>query len=218
MDTPRLNMQIIDDLCSELPNLFLATGIPGIKPRVKKLKFQPMVSQYDYLSVASESEQRLIETRAAVEAEKFAKIMAQGLAAECLVEQETKKATEGFKFMTEAAGVENTQATVTQNAVMKNVLPGYDALAWVLAKALDQAQNGKGNQRHQVGDAPFTAQPICSLTRTYGLAYPFGQAAKKTHEVGQLEHKNAKLAEVLGAINYLAAAYIVISENDDHNM
>lgn len=211
MDTPRLNMQIIDDL-------LLATGLPGIKPRVKKLKFQPLVSQYDYLSVASESEQRLIETRAAVEAEKLAKIMAQGRAAEYLVEQETKKATEGFKFMTEAVGVENTQATVAQNAVMKNVLPGYDALAWALAKALDQAQNGKGNQRHRVGDAPFTAQPICSLTRIYGLAYPFGQAAKKTHEVGQLEHKNAKLAEVLGAINYLAAAYIVISENDDHNM
>lgn len=205
MDTPIVNMQILDIFSLDSPFRFEPEGIPGIKPNVKKLKFQPMVSQYDYLSVASESEKRLIETRAAVEAKKIAEALAQGK-------------TEGFKYMTEAVGVENTQATAIQNAVMKNVLPGYDALAWVLAKAMDQAQNGKGNQRHQVGDAPFTAQPICSLTRTYGLAYPFGQAAKKTHEVGQLEHKNAKLAEVLGAINYLAAAYIVISENDDHNM
>lgn len=205
MDTSVVNMQIIDAFTLDLPFHFKGEGIPAVKPRVKNPNFQPMASQYDYLSVASEAEQRLIETRAAVEAKKIAEALAQGK-------------TEGFKFMTEAVGVENTQATAIQKAVMKNVLPGYDALAWVLAKAMDQAQNGKGNQRHQVGDAPFTAQPICSLTRTYGLAYPFGQAAKKTHEVGRLEHKNAKLAEVLGAINYLAAAYIVISENDDHNM
>ena len=99
------------------------------------------------------------------------------------------------------------------NAEMKNVREGYSPLANVLAKALDQAQNGKGNQRHQVGSTSFVDQPICSLTRLYGLAYPFGQAAKKVHEVGQLERKEAKLAEVLGAINYLAAAYIVISES-----
>lgn len=99
------------------------------------------------------------------------------------------------------------------DAKMENVRKGYSSLADVLAKALDQAQNGKGNQRHQVGNVPFSGQPICSLTRLYGLAYPFGQAAKKVHEVGQLERKEAKLAEVLGAINYLAAAYIVISES-----
>lgn len=99
------------------------------------------------------------------------------------------------------------------NAKMKNVREGYSPLADVLAKALDQAQNGKGNQRHQVGSTSFVDQPICGLTRLYGLAYPFGQAAKKVHEVGQLERKEAKLAEVLGAINYLAAAYIVISES-----
>lgn len=105
------------------------------------------------------------------------------------------------------------QATGSRDAEMKNVREGYSPLANVLAKALDQAQNGKGNQRHQVGSTSFVDQPICGLTRLYGLAYPFGQAAKKVHEVGQLERKEAKLAEVLGAINYLAAAYIVISES-----
>ena len=109
-------------------------------------------------------------------------------------------------------GIEN-RVIGTADAKMENVRKGYSSLADVLAKALDQAQNGKGNQRHQVGNAPFSGQPICSLTRIYGLAYPFGQAAKKIHEVGQLERKEAKLAEVLGAINYLAAAYIVISES-----
>ena len=108
--------------------------------------------------------------------------------------------------------IEN-KAIGTADAKMENVRRGYSSLADVLAKALDQAQNGKGNQRHQVGNVPFSGQPICSLTRLYGLAYPFGQAAKKVHEVGQLERKEAKLAEVLGAINYLAAAYIVISES-----
>lgn len=110
--------------------------------------------------------------------------------------------------------VAETKVTGTADAKMENVRKGYSSLADVLAKALDQAQNGKGNQRHQVGNAPFSGQPICSLTRLYGLAYPFGQAAKKIHEVGQLERKEAKLAEVLGAINYLAAAYIVISESN----
>lgn len=105
------------------------------------------------------------------------------------------------------------KATGSRDAEMKNVREGYSPLANVLAKALDQAQNGKGNQRHQVGSTSFVDQPICGLTRLYGLAYPFGQAAKKVHEVGQLERKEAKLAEVLGAINYLAAAYIVISES-----
>lgn len=110
--------------------------------------------------------------------------------------------------------VAETKVTGTADAKMENVRKGYSSLADVLTKALDQAQNGKGNQRHQVGNAPFSGQPICSLTRLYGLAYPFGQAAKKIHEVGQLERKEAKLAEVLGAINYLAAAYIVISESN----
>lgn len=109
--------------------------------------------------------------------------------------------------------IETATISAEANAGMKNVRKGYDQLAKVLAKALDQAQNGKGNQRHQVGDVTFVDQPICGLTRLYGLAYPFGQAAKKVHEVGQLERKEAKLAEVLGAINYLAAAYIVISES-----
>lgn len=92
------------------------------------------------------------------------------------------------------------------------VVEGYEELSLVFVAALNQAQKGKGAERHQVGGASFIKQPICELTRIYGLAYPFGQAAKKTHEVSQLTAKGAKLAEILGALNYLAAAYIVIDE------
>ena len=97
-------------------------------------------------------------------------------------------------------------------ARMMNVRQGYSELAEVLALALEQAQNGKGNARHQVGTTPFIAQPICELNRLYGTGYSFGQAAKKAHETQQLESKQAKLAEILGGINYLAAAYLVIAE------
>ena len=100
----------------------------------------------------------------------------------------------------------------TKPAEMINVVGGYETLASVLALALEQAQNGKGNQRHQVGNTPFSQQPICELARLYGTGYNFGQAAKKAHETQQLDTLKAKQAELLGAINYLAAAYIVLSE------
>lgn len=100
----------------------------------------------------------------------------------------------------------------TKPAEMTNVISGYETLASVLALALEQAQNGKGNERHQVGNTPFSKQPICELARFYGVGYNFGQAAKKAHETQQLTTLKAKQAELLGAINYLAAAYIVLSE------
>lgn len=130
------------------------------------------------------------------------------------------KTTTGFPYETTLSVSETptNAAAPAPNAEMINVLSGYEALGAILALALDQAQNGKGNERHQVGGASFTEQPICELTRFYGLAYPFGQAAKKTHEVGQLKSTKAKQAEILGAINYLAAAYIVVSEDSNHNM
>ena len=102
-------------------------------------------------------------------------------------------------------------------AKMTGVRTGYQSLATVLALALEQAQNGKGNARHQVGDAQFTEQPICELARMYGVGYNFGQAAKKAHETQQLTSNKAKLAEILGAINYLAAAYIIIDEQDSRD-
>lgn len=99
-------------------------------------------------------------------------------------------------------------------AQMINVREGYQPLAEILALALEQAQNGKGNERHQVGKTPFIEQPICALGRLYGVGYNFGQASKKAHETQQLTSTKAKQAELLGAINYLAAAYLVLSEQE----
>lgn len=88
------------------------------------------------------------------------------------------------------------------------VLPGYESLAQVLQEALNQAQAGKGVERHakEVGE-PFDRQKICEITRRVGLGYPLGQAIKKTEESLRLS-LDAGVAEMLGAINYLSAAVI----------
>lgn len=104
------------------------------------------------------------------------------------------------------------QQEVIKPAEMNNVRKGYQGLATVLERSLNQAQNGKGNERHQVGETSFEQQPICELARLYGTGYNFGQAAKKAHETSQLSTKEAKVNELLGAINYLAAAVLVIEE------
>lgn len=104
------------------------------------------------------------------------------------------------------------QQEVIKPAEMNNVRKGYQGLATVLERSLNQAQNGKGNERHQVGEASFEQQPICELARLFGTGYNFGQAAKKAHETSQLSTKEAKVNELLGAINYLAAAVLVIEE------
>lgn len=104
------------------------------------------------------------------------------------------------------------QQEVIKPAEMTNVRKGYQGLATVLERSLNQAQNGKGNERHQVGETSFEQQPICELARLYGTGYNFGQAAKKAHETSQLSTKEAKVNELLGAINYLAAAVLVIEE------
>lgn len=104
------------------------------------------------------------------------------------------------------------QQEVIKPAEMNNVRKGYQGLATVFERSLNQAQNGKGNERHQVGETSFEQQPICELARLFGTGYNFGQAAKKAHETSQLSTKEAKVNELLGAINYLAAAVLVIEE------
>lgn len=87
---------------------------------------------------------------------------------------------------------------------------GYELLADALVQALEQAQSGKGKERH-ANQKPFTDQPILEITRMVGLGYPLGQAMKKAQEASRLPSHMAK-AELLGAINYLAAAFISIEE------
>jgi hypothetical protein len=95
--------------------------------------------------------------------------------------------------------------------------PGYRLLASVLNDALNQAQSGKGKERHACGE-PFEQQEICHNTRAVGFGYPLGQARKKAREAKRLletRGKDAAIAECLGAINYLAAAVIVMDEQDN---
>ena len=87
---------------------------------------------------------------------------------------------------------------------------GYEALAYVLDKALNQAAHGKGKERHATGE-PFDQQPICAITRRVGFGYPLGQAEKKIEESQRLD-TDAAVFELLGAINYLAAAVICLEE------
>lgn len=94
---------------------------------------------------------------------------------------------------------------------MLKVRPGYEPLAFELQSALDQAQYGKGVERHACGE-PFNEQPIIVISKFVGLGFPLGQSIKKTIESLRFSQPADQLHELDGAINYLAAAKIVIRE------
>ena len=94
------------------------------------------------------------------------------------------------------------------------VQPGYHILFDVLREALDQAQLGKGKERHQKGDTPFDRQPILEIARMVGLGSAAGQVIKKTQEATRLP-KDRAIKELLGAINYAAACIILLEEQED---
>ena len=88
---------------------------------------------------------------------------------------------------------------------------GYDKLADVLSRAFDQASRGKGRERH-ANDTPFDKQPMQDLIRLHGVGFATGQASKKASEAMGLPSTDRKVAELLGAIVYLAGAVISIEE------
>ena len=81
---------------------------------------------------------------------------------------------------------------------------------WVDA-ALAQASKGKGATRHSTGQ-DFRDQPIMTITRTHGVGFPMGQAAKKIQEAARMDPPAAR-QELLGAIVYLAAAWIAMGDD-----
>lgn len=90
----------------------------------------------------------------------------------------------------------------------------YTALRTVLDAAFEQAATGKGKERH-ASDKAFERQPIMEIARMVGPGYQLGQAMKKSQEAfGMIQRGNstAARAELLGAINYLAAAYLLTQE------
>ena len=89
---------------------------------------------------------------------------------------------------------------------------GYESLGHVLQMAVDQAANGKGKERHACGE-PFDQQKICRISRFLGVGFALGQAEKKIEESVRLDGE-AGQAELLGAINYVAAGLIVMAEEN----
>jgi len=97
---------------------------------------------------------------------------------------------------------------------------GYAKLTGVLNAALNQASEGKGAERHANGKA-FDDQPICATSRLLEeapgkIAGPAFQAVKKIIEAGGMSSKGKKDAaihELYGAINYVAAMIILLSED-----
>lgn len=92
--------------------------------------------------------------------------------------------------------------------------PGYEALARVLDLAYAQAAYGKGKVRH-ANDKPFDQQPILNIGRKVGAGFTLGQALKKLEEaagmIDRAEHGPA-MSELLGAIVYAAATYVLEDE------
>ena len=96
----------------------------------------------------------------------------------------------------------------------RRVLPGYESLARTLDAALEQAQGGKGVERHAGKGEAFEDQQIVQLGEWMeSTAFAVGQACKKSIESSRLPPDRA-IAELLGAINYLAAAVLVLQRKE----
>jgi len=104
----------------------------------------------------------------------------------------------------------NTHNTERISGVLLDA-PGYEKLAGVLGRAFHQAAHGKGAERHAMA-LPFDQQPMQRLIELYGVGFALGQAGKKAQEAQRLPRDRA-VAELLGAINYLAGAVIAIERN-----
>jgi hypothetical protein len=87
----------------------------------------------------------------------------------------------------------------------------YASLERVLLDAMIQASNGKGKERHAGDGEYYEDQVMCEITRRLGPGYPLGQAVKKIIESQRLGG-DAGIQELLGAINYIAGAIIVLQE------
>lgn len=91
-----------------------------------------------------------------------------------------------------------------------------DDLMRVLRAAYLQSARGKGLVRHNPDQLPFTEQKIMTLGRLTGIGGHVYQACKKATEAQTMLKKDcpdAAQAELLGAIVYLAAAYLLVEES-----
>ena len=90
----------------------------------------------------------------------------------------------------------------------------YFALAQVFEAAFNQASSGKGKERHAYSEEePYCDQVLCEIDRRlHGFADgPRYQAVKKIYESARMDPARA-IRELLGAINYTAAAVIILKD------
>jgi hypothetical protein len=91
----------------------------------------------------------------------------------------------------------------------------YNSLHNVLNRAYLQASEGKGKERH-AGGQPFEDQPMQTISGLVGspdgLAF---QAIKKIGESQSFEETPRRVAELLGAINYVAGLIIYLEDRDE---
>ena len=89
---------------------------------------------------------------------------------------------------------------------------GYESLGLALGEAVAQASRGKGAERHAESGEKFSDQLIMSIPKRLGPGgecFCLGQALKKICESRRLPPDRAR-AELLGAVNYLAAAWCLL--------
>lgn len=82
-----------------------------------------------------------------------------------------------------------------------------------LAECIQQAEFGKGEERHGHG-VPFVQQPWVSLARNHGKGFLTGQAEKKWIEANTsviATDDDWYVREVAGAINYALMAIVIIT-------
>lgn len=117
--------------------------------------------------------------------------------------------------MSKCSGCQDRPLHLRCSACLVNPAPDlYASLRRVLALAAAQAESGKGKDRHATEGEAFEEQQIVQLGKWMGSShYEIGQACKKSLESTRLPRDKA-LAELLGAIVYLAAAYLVREGED----
>lgn len=113
--------------------------------------------------------------------------------------------------LTRECGCPKTVVDSRSSAAYAQEANKYLRLHEILSKAYLQAAQGKGHERHAQG-LPFHEQPLLSISRmigsNHGLIY---QACKKAQESVRMD-KDAAIRELLGGINYLAAAVIFLED------
>lgn len=90
----------------------------------------------------------------------------------------------------------------------------YFSLACVFEAAFNQASAGKGKERHAYSnEEAYENQVLCEIDRRLHCCGdgPRYQAVKKIYESARLDPDRA-IKELLGAINYIAAAIIILKD------